>query len=460
MSRFSALLDRCANPAAFVETGLQEVIWSKQREVLTALGDHRRVAVHSCHAAGKTRLASRAMLWGFCCLHPFAGISTAPTWRQVNSVLWGELRKAAHSSLVPLDSGRGPLRQPIWDAAPDHYMAGIASNRPDNLQGIHEENGIIVIDEAGGVPEELWPAITSLAAGGNWRVLAIGNPDSRQTEFYRICQPGSGWHVLGIGYQDTPNFTGEALPDRIKASLISREYVEQMRLRYGEQSAVFRSKCLGLFPTSDADALIPSDWIAVARERTRRGGPVYAGLDVARYGADDSVLATVRGNALTIDRHWHGLPGDYLAGNVAAILRQLSPAQITGDADGLGGPIMDSLRGMGFPVVDFYGAASAPVAQPGEIPCYDARSAAYWALRAAIRDWLALPDDDSLLQELEAHEYTFRVHPYIKREAILVRPKEEIKTKLKRSPDRSDAAAYAVAAMTARTGVWIGGKQC
>jgi hypothetical protein len=43
------------DPVGFVTDRLGEHLWSKQREIIESVRDHRRTAVASCHGAGKAR---------------------------------------------------------------------------------------------------------------------------------------------------------------------------------------------------------------------------------------------------------------------------------------------------------------------------------------------------------------------------------------------------------------------
>ena len=78
------------DPVGFVERGLGESLWSRQREILEAVRDHKRVAVPACHAPGKTHLAARAIAWWISCHPPGTAqvVTTATTFRQVRNLLW------------------------------------------------------------------------------------------------------------------------------------------------------------------------------------------------------------------------------------------------------------------------------------------------------------------------------------------------------------------------------------
>jgi hypothetical protein len=113
---------------------------------------------------------------------------------------------------------------------------------------IHALNPLILVDEACGVPKSIFDAVDALATNSNARVLAIGNPDDPSSHFAQICKPGSGWHVITVAAFDTPASTGEEVPDELSPLLVSPEWVEERKLRWGVTSPIYQSKVLGEFP--------------------------------------------------------------------------------------------------------------------------------------------------------------------------------------------------------------------
>jgi hypothetical protein len=92
---------------------------------------------------------------------------------------------------------------------------------------------LVIIDEAGGVPKSIFDAVDALAANVDARVVAVGNPDDPASHFATICKPGSGWHVETISAFDTPAYTGEKVPEDLLPLLVSPEWVEERKLRWG-----------------------------------------------------------------------------------------------------------------------------------------------------------------------------------------------------------------------------------
>lgn len=284
------------DPAAWLTERARAEVWSKQREIIEALVRYPKVAVHSSHGIGKSYIASRAVGW-WLDVHPpgdaFA-VTTAPTDAQVKAILWREINKLHSSAGL-----RGRTNLSEWYMGNELVALGRkpSDHSPTAFQGIHARFVLVVLDEACGVPQQLWDSASTLATNVNGRMLAIGNPDDPHSEFAKICKPGSGWHVIHVSTLDTPNFTGEEVSRAVAEMLPSREWYEDRRLAWGEDSAIFTSKVLGKFPTEgDPFTTIPYSWLSQCRylELIPDDGDVQAGIDVGG-GGDRTVIFERRG---------------------------------------------------------------------------------------------------------------------------------------------------------------------
>ena len=79
-------------PVMFAKDHLGVRPWKKQREILSAIANHKRVAVRSCNGSGKTFTAALAAIWWLMAFDQAIVITTAPTERQVKNLLWHEIR--------------------------------------------------------------------------------------------------------------------------------------------------------------------------------------------------------------------------------------------------------------------------------------------------------------------------------------------------------------------------------
>ena len=76
----------------------------------------------------------------------------------------------------------------------------------------------------------------------------MANPDDPSSHFAQVCKPGSGRVVNRISAFDTPAYTGEKVPEELLVLLVSPEWVEERKLRWGVTSPICQSKVLGEFP--------------------------------------------------------------------------------------------------------------------------------------------------------------------------------------------------------------------
>jgi Domain of unknown function (DUF4386) len=186
------------DPVGWVAATTKEFMWSKQREIAQSVRENRYTAVRSCHGSGKSFTASRIASWWLDVHAPGEAfiVTTAPTYKQVHAVLWREIGRAHR--LGDLD---GRINQDDeWYMGNELVGFGRkpADNDPAGFSGVHARYVLVIIDEAGGVPEAIYNAVDSLAIDKHNRILAIGNPDDPAAHFAKIHKPGSGWNRIHI----------------------------------------------------------------------------------------------------------------------------------------------------------------------------------------------------------------------------------------------------------------------
>src|SRR5438477_536591 len=156
------------DPVSFAQMMLGDEVWGKQQEILQSVATCPRTAVKACHASGKTFTAAEAVLWWITSrLEEAIAVTTAPTWTQVERLLWGEIRNAVNRSKICYPKPTATSLQ----IAPDRYAIGLSTNEGVRFQGFHGAV-LIVLDEAPGILPKIWEAIEGIRAGGDVRVLA------------------------------------------------------------------------------------------------------------------------------------------------------------------------------------------------------------------------------------------------------------------------------------------------
>lgn len=338
------------DPVGFVEMGLLGFLWSKQKTILESVRDNRYTAVPSCHDAGKSRLAACAAAWWISCFDPGEAfvVTLAPTGHQVKAILWREIGRLHAEGKLP-----GYVTQTEWKLDVAGHTELVAFGRspkdtdPTALQGIHQLRVLVILDEACGIAKPLVDAAETLVANEYGRMLAIGNPDDPASEFATMCKPGSGWNVLPISAFDTPNFTGEDVPQWLKHLLVSELWVTERKKKWGENSPLYKAKVLGQFPEQAKDGLIPLSDIAAAQARTIEpsiADPNELGVDVARFGDNFTTIYHRRGGRARRLVRYQGKDTMITVGHVVDALRKTGATKVKIDDTGVGGGVTDRLN--------------------------------------------------------------------------------------------------------------------
>ena len=110
-------------------------------------------------------------------------LSTAPTFRQVRHILWKEVHRRYRNAKY--DLGGKLLDTRLEMPERDSFAMGLSADSPDEFQGFHSANMLIVVDEAEGVAEPIYEAIEALMTSENCRLLLIGNPTTVTGSFRR-----------------------------------------------------------------------------------------------------------------------------------------------------------------------------------------------------------------------------------------------------------------------------------
>jgi hypothetical protein len=277
-------------------------------------------------------------------------------------------------------------------------------------------------------------------------VLAVGNPTDPNSHFAEVCKPGSGWHVQQISAFDTPAYTGEPVSDNVLENLVSPSWVAKRKQMWGDKDPRYIARVKGQFPKVSSDSLIESDWIKAAQERSlRRNRKPHLGIDVARYGDDETVIMQREGGWARIA--WAGgkLSTMETVGHVGRVKKQLNSepglndwVTMAVDADGLGAGVFDRLIELGHAVGEIRGGKTA--IEPEDF--VNARSEWFWNLRKRFEDGdIDIdPNDDELAKQLGEIKWKMTSNG-----RIAVESKDEMRKRGLSSPDRADALAYAFA---------------
>ena len=433
------------DPAGWCTTILSDHLWSAQHTICQSVVDNARTAVQSCHGIGKSFISARIALWWITSHPPGQAIvvTSAPTYAQVHAILWEEIRKGHRAARL---AGQ-VLKSDEWKND-DGDIVGFGrkprDTDEDGFQGIHRRYVLVILDEACGIPKTLFTGAEAIITNRDSRILAIGNPTDPGTEFGAVCQPGSGWNVIRVSAFDTPNFTGETVPYTLAPLLISPDWVDDKRRRWGEQSPLWKSRVLGEFPEVSEATLIRPSWIQAAQDRSLEpAGESTLGVDVARFGPDTTVIAHRRGPRVRIVDTLGYSPTTTTAGHVAAYQASHEYPVAHVDGVGVGGGVVDILAEHGMPVADLQSGAAASDTSRFR----NARAEWYWHLRDLFQDGRIDidPADDDLATQLAQIRYDLD-----SRGRILIESKDDMAARGVSSPDRADALMLAYAHTASR----------
>jgi hypothetical protein len=327
------------DPVGFVEQGLKETVWSKQREILESVRDNKRTAVPACHAPGKSHIAARIVAW-WVSVHPVGTaqvITTATTFRQVRNIMWQNIRRVANQHDL-----RGEVTQVEWKINNEIVAYGFSSGNDEaSVQGVHAPNLLVVVDEAGGIPTQLGQALEALMTGGHTRLLLLGNPatDQEDSWFERCCH-SSLFNVLPISAFDTPAFTGEdagmckTCPPTIEehgvvTHLVDQTWVDDVTSEFGEDSPFVEARVYARFPKSGVNKVIPLSWteMAVDNEEPTDSDHIRLGVDVASDGGDEFVIAWADGYKCSIRHNSSGAVNENSVDVAGVILDHIREAE-------------------------------------------------------------------------------------------------------------------------------------
>jgi hypothetical protein len=483
------------NPSLWAKDVLGIEPWSKQQDILKAVQENDHVAVRSCHGSGKSYIASIIAAW-WIAVHPIGEaivVTTAPTYHQVHSILWEDIRKHHINANQRFLEGLAPMGMPGKIKANDEWKSdtGVvlgfgrkpADNNDHGFQGIHRRYVLVIVDESCGIRDNLFTAVEAITTTENSRILAIGNPDDPAAHFAKFflnSKEGSDWINLDVSAFDSPNFTREheghykgcedpeclrreyakrwdrdrdTHPDTLQL-LPNHEWVEQRRRAWGTDSPLWLSKVLGQFPLQSINTLFSRETLNKGLDasiKPLRTTPVILGVDLARFGPDYSTIYKNEGGKVRLVDFWGGkadeteIDGVETAMRVHTAAQRLGATEVRIDTEGLGGPISDQIRRLSdgsYQVIAMRGS----MASPDHWRWVNARAYWYDTARQLMLDGKVDidPTDTRLENELEQIQYHFK-NRY---SSLQIESKEEMDKRGVKSPDFSDAFAYAVADMT------------
>ncbi|MFA6429747.1 MAG: hypothetical protein WCV84_04600 [Patescibacteria group bacterium] len=423
-------------------------VYDKLEEICDSIVHNRRTTIRSGHGVGKSWLMARVAIWFLSVHRPGIVLTTAPTGRQVEKVLWGEIHSAYNASRVPLG---GTLLQITWKIDESNYALGFSTEESVNqrefgsakMQGFHSPNLLIVLDEGAGIAPETWIGATSLLTGENNKLVDIGNPSSPTGPFYETFKSPI-YNKIHISCFDHPNVK---LGRVVVPGAVTREWIEERKAEWGENSPLYQAKVLGNFPTEGTDTLIPLTWVerAVENPNVKEEGAKSIGCDVARFGDDLTTIYKCTGSWFDLVEAAGKQDTTETAGKLQKAAKDFETEFVAVDDTGVGGGVTDICRSNGTSVipVNFGCAANDPE------KFFNLKAEIYWGLREAFEkeNEIRIPNNPHLIGQLASIKFSITAKGQIKIES-----KDEMKKRGLKSPDHADGLAICFYAKRAN---WI-----
>jgi hypothetical protein len=417
----SAELELLATCAGFIRGALRLESYQWAENIFHDL-DRRgaAVAVKAANGAGKTeRVAAPVALWHASVFPRSLTICTSGTFRQVKEQFFPAVRSHAHKF-------RG------WQfndcEVVTHHgsrILGFSTDEAGRFEGWHNENLLVIADEAKTVPDGIFEAVERCQPT---RLLLLSSPGGCSGFFY------SAFNARRKFFRQH-TVAADLCPH------ISPKWIAEQIEKYGEQHPLVRSMIFAEFMSMGEDgAVIPLAFV----ERCLASPPTFAAGRQAQAfcdfaaGGDENVLAVRRGNRVELVACWREKDTMRAVGRFIRHFQEqkLQAQEISADEGGLGIVMCDRLAENGWSVNRVNNGAT-----PDKSDAYANKGAEIWFEgRTQIeRGRIILPNDKELVAQM-----TSRLGWPNSRGKLELESKQAMRARGLGSPDRADAVLGAM----------------
>ena len=484
----------------FAEQAFGVNLDDEQKDIIRSVQNNQRTSVVSGTSRGKDFVGA---ICGLCFLYltpkfdkegNLIGntkvILSAPTDRQIGMIMVPEFTRLVLSARkrgvnLPGKLVGYEIQIPGYK---EWFLKGFKAdeNNTEAWSGIHAVNVMFILTEASGIADSIQNAIEGNMQG-NSKQLIVFNPN-KPTGFAADSQKGTAWHKFRLNSLNAVNVREKriVIPGQVDYPWVKDKIEkwcepiseDQIKVEHNDfdfegtwyrPNDLFRAKVLGVFPKVSEGFLVPIEWIELANknyaefkkvEHTSiyKKMPLRLGVDVAGMGRDSSCFCSRFGRIVeSLVKIQSGGVANHMdiTGKMVSIM-QINTHSFDGrwpqafiDTIGEGAGVFS--RGVELsqkPGNEFIRVISVKASEgtdktdiTGQYTFVNMRAYMYWALR----DWLnpanknqpCMPKDDELSQELTSTMFKFASNGKIQ-----IEPKDDIKKRIKRSPDKSDALSF------------------
>lgn len=288
---------------------------------------------------------------------------------------------------------------------------------------------MVIADEAALIPDDMFSKILRMVGGSEKaKLVKLGNTFYKN-HFFRSIN-SSRYEKVVVPYTQG-----------IEEGRITNEFIEEAREDMPAMDFEIFYECK--FPEGGAeDSVIPYNWLEAAVGQAVGGDIKQVGIDVARFGKDNSVYTLREGGQVKRMEKTNHQDTMALVGWIGNMLEEDKPDKIAIDVVGIGAGVYDRLEELGYPVVPI-NVGESPTDPDAKNKFFNLRAEVFWHLRDLFKpdngkSLISIPEDGELINELSEIRYY-----YSSERKIRIEDKEDMKKRLGRSPDKADSLALA-----------------
>lgn len=431
-----------------------------QTKLLKALGEHIRQnalleaaeldlrvwrsAIVSGHGVGKSALVAWVILFLMATRRDTRGVVTANTGNQLETKTWPELGKW-HNMLICKHWFTWTATSYYFNAYEDdekrkNYMVTaqtVSENNTEAFAGLHNEGRsvFVIFDEASGITSNVWEVVDGAFTDGEPFFLCFGNPTRPEGDFADCFEKNKALftYLDNVDSREVEHTNKQALDDIIT--------------KYGADSDQARIRVYGQFPRMSYDGFISIQECHDAAQRELYpdlSEGVIMGVDVARYGDDETVISVRQGRDFRNHPQivLYKMDNVRVADQVQKIADKVRADAIVIESVGPGVGAIDILRDRGYRIIDVHpgskGTRKEEFGNKRAEMWYDARQ---WIINGG-----CLPEDPKLVAELTKAKYVIDKKTGI----TWIESKEDAKARGLKSPDRADSFVLTFGVRVAR----------
>lgn len=346
-----------------------------------------------------------------------------PSYKQGRKILWDGMDRDGFmfQAHIPQEIRKKTNDQEMRIKLKNNSLIQIVGT--DDIDAIVGSNPIgCVFSEYALQKPQAWEFIRPiLAENGGW---AIFNSTPRGLnhfhEIYRTAQKEKDWFCELLTIQDTKVLTEDD---------IQKERDE------GMSENLIRQEYYCDFTASVENILIPLEIVLAAADRKNLStvwnwASVVIGVDVARFGDDQSVICVRQGLHVIEIKKYRNIDTMQLSDNVSQFILRYSPQATFVDGVGIGAGVVDRLRMLNYSNIIDVNAGAMPAN-----PKYKNKRVEMWD---KTKIWLTaggdIPDDRELKTELSSVQFSFDIANRLQLEK-----KEDMKKRGVNSPDVAES---------------------